>query len=307
MAQPGAHQLGALLLVLALMCDIKINLIMAIYKTIVAAGNALWERHHPTALHRITYCHCKTKYWAVSRIQHIIFLKHLVRDVPGGNVKFHFLFFFFFLLVAVCAMLAAIPSSACPRARAAPGIALCLHAFPFQTPLNFLWLHTKLHRPVPPRFQAQSLGYLMGRVISVHPGTSPCRGSRGFDHSVIAEGLMASERTRSINPSHHDKIKSSTFDLRFFTKLLRACVTSPWTHIKFFCLFVCLLTLSASLNSFISSSLLESHPLESTVPQPLVPKSSTSPQSRTGTGLKLYPVDGFPPCRGWDSVPSLVW
>lgn len=42
-SQPGAHQLGALLLILALMFDMKFNLIMAIYKIIVAAGNALWE------------------------------------------------------------------------------------------------------------------------------------------------------------------------------------------------------------------------------------------------------------------------
>lgn len=108
---------------------------------------------------------------------------------------------------------------------------------PFQIPLYFLWLHTKLHRPVPPLFQAQSvggcMGYLMGRVISVHPRTSPRHGSRGFDHSMIVEGLMASERARSINLSHHDKIKSSIFNLHFFTKLLHACITSPWTHIKF--------------------------------------------------------------------------
>lgn len=56
------------------------------------------------------------------------FLKRLVKGIPGGNVQFHSIF----LLVAVCDAHCN-PSSACPSARAAPGIALCLHAFPNPT------------------------------------------------------------------------------------------------------------------------------------------------------------------------------
>lgn len=161
------------------------------------------------------------------------FLKRLVKVIPGGNVQFHFIFFF--LLVAACDAHCN-PSSACPSARAAPGIALCLHAFPNPTVFSLAphQAPQACSSPVPGTKCGGCMGYLMGRVISVHPRTSPRHGSRGFDHSMIVEGLMASERARSINPSHHDKIKSSIFNLHFFTKLLHACITSPWTHIKFY-------------------------------------------------------------------------
>lgn len=89
MAQPGAHQLGALLRILALMCDIKINFIRAIYKIILAAGNALWESPPLTPLNRISYRHCKTKHGAISRIQRSIFLLSIsLRAYLEGMQKF---------------------------------------------------------------------------------------------------------------------------------------------------------------------------------------------------------------------------